>query len=145
MKALRVASRGIRLPWREQRQVLVAAALLARVSVALKLMPFSKAILLGSVPIGGKQPDSRTVDESVRAVRRASYTVPWRTVCIHEGLALQHLLRSHGVPAILRYGTNRLDGELKSHVWVTVGNEIVIGGEEAPRFHLLASYPRVTD
>jgi hypothetical protein len=135
----------MRLPWREQRQALVAAALLARASLALKLIPFSKAILLGSIPVAGKQPEANTVDESVRAVRRASYAAPWRTVCIHEGLALQHLLRSQGVPAVLRYGTNRLDGELKSHVWVTVGDEIVIGGEEAPRFHLLASYPRTAD
>ena len=51
------------------------------------------------------------------------------------------MLRRRGVPAVLCYGTSQADGELKSHVWVKVDDEIVIGGDEAPQYHLVATYP----
>lgn len=94
------------------------------------------------MPVASANPNpSKTISDCVQAVTRASYAVPWRTVCIHQGLALQRMLRTRGVPAILCYGTGQGEGELKSHVWVKVGDEIVIGGDEAPAYHLVATYP----
>lgn len=142
MRLLDLAHRARRLPGREIRQALLAAWLLGCANLAVKCLPFSRVIALGSVPVEpGSDPASEVVTEWVTAVKRASRAVPWRTVCIHEGLALQRLLRSRGVPALLCYGTTQKDGELKSHVWVKVGNEEVIGGEEAGGYQLLAVYP----
>lgn len=142
VNGFRLLKHASRLSVRDQAKVLWALLLLAYLNVAVKLMPFAKVIRFGSVPVGPTPKDSkRVVEESVRAVKRASYASPWRTVCIHEGLALQRMVRRKGVPAVLCYGTAHPRGELKSHVWVSIGNDILIGGEAAPDFQLLATYP----
>lgn len=143
MKVVRVARRAFGLQPQERQQALVAATLLGYANLALKFLPFAKAISLGSVRLNSRFADRElALRESVRAVERASHAVPWRAVCIHQGLALQRMLRRQGVAALLCYGTRQFGGKLQSHVWVTVGDEIVIGGEEAPKFHLVAIYPR---
>lgn len=131
-----------RLARKDGRQAIVAAGVLACANLALKLLPFSRAIVLGSRPIRGEtQRGEGVVDEWAAAVARAARMAPWRSVCIHQGLALQWLLRKQGVQAVLHYGTSLEGGELAAHVWVKVGDRIVIGGEEAPKFHELATYP----
>jgi len=45
------------------------------------------------------------------------------------------------VQAILVYGTRVQNSELQAHVWVTVGGQIILGGEEAPNFHEVARFP----
>jgi Transglutaminase-like superfamily len=145
MKMIRILRRALNLPAREQGQALQAAALLAYANVALKLYPFSKAIALGSLPTTPGNSADRHISSIVLAVRRSSYAAPWRTVCIHEGIAAQWMLRREGVPAVLCYGTRQDDGKLQSHVWVKVGDQIVIGGEEAPHFRLVATYPRAEE
>ena len=146
MKTIRLFRRALSLPRRDRRQALEAAALLAYANLALKLYGFSKAIARGSLAARpGSNDDRDLVNSVVRAVRRASYAAPWRTVCIHEGIAAQWMLRRRGVPAVLCYGTRQADEKLEAHVWVKVGDEIVIGGEEAPRFRLVATYPRAEE
>ncbi len=71
----------------------------------------------------------------------AQAATPFRTVCVHEGLVLQRMLRRKAAQQILCYGSNQTGGELKSHVWVKIGDDILIGGEAALEFQLLASYP----
>lgn len=142
MRASRLAVSAWRLPGIERRRVVEAATALARASLALNVLPFARAIRFGAVDLPPSDAaDTARIREWVRAVRRASYALPWRNVCIHQGLALQRLLRRRGVPAVLCYGTSQTSGELKAHVWVKVGDEIVIGGEEAPHYHLVATYP----
>lgn len=140
---IRLVRRASSLPARELGQALEAAALLAYANLALKLHPFSKAIALGSLATSpGSSDDGDLISSVVRAIRRASYAAPWRTVCIHEGIAAQWMLRRRDIPAVLCYGTRQPDGKLQSHVWVRVGDDIVIGGEEAGHFQLVATYPR---
>lgn len=142
MKLHALARGALRLPRSDRRRALAAAAALAYARLALALLPFAKAIRIGSVALGPKtEPQDDAVAKWVSAVTRASYVAPWRAVCIHQGLALQRLLRRRGVAAVLCYGTAQLDGELKSHVWVTVGERTVIGGDQAPQYKLLAAYP----
>nr|WP_281400264.1 lasso peptide biosynthesis B2 protein [Sphingomonas sabuli] len=137
-----MADGALRLPWAERVRVLAAFAELARASLVLRMMPFQRAIESGSVPLEGSTAEAVVIDDWVRALNRASYGAPWRNVCIHRGLALQRLLRSRGVPAILCYGANPADDALKAHVWVKVGDRIVIGAEEAGSYAQLATYPR---
>lgn len=142
MKAARVIKAAARLPLREAGQALGALAHLAYARLALSLLPFSRAIRIGCVAVARTSAHGdRAVRDCVRAVERASYAAPWRSVCIDRGLALQTMLRRRGVPATLCYGTRQTAGKLESHVWVKVGDAVVIGGEAAPTHHLVASYP----
>jgi hypothetical protein len=78
------------------------------------------------------------------AVEAAANMLPWRIVCIQKGLVAQRMLRAAGMNAILHYGVRTLwqDDSLEAHVWVTVGERLLIGGEEAHRFPAVASFPR---
>ena len=67
--------------------------------------------------------------------------MPFRAVCLQQALACQIMLRRRGVEARLHYGV-AIGERLEAHVWVSVGNRIVIGEEEAGRFRsLLFSRP----
>jgi len=79
----------------------------------------------------------------VWAVEALARRVPWRTVCIQKGVAVQRLLRMHGWNAVLHYGARNPGGasDLEAHVWVSVDDAIVIGGEEAGGFVEIARYP----
>ncbi len=68
--------------------------------------------------------------------------VPWRAVCFQQGLAVHSMLRRRGIGSILHYGIRRApEGGMGAHVWVCVNGQPVIGGEEAPGFSCLATYP----
>lgn len=137
-----IARRLARLRTRDGRQVLIAASALAWVNLALKILPFNRAITIGSMRIRQRRGlNQDRVREWAAAVSRAARLVPWRAVCIHQGLALQWLLRKRGVPAILFYGTKFEDGELTAHVWVKVGERVVIGEEGSTHFHVMTSFP----
>jgi Transglutaminase-like superfamily len=105
------------------------------------VLPFRVAIRFGCVPVGPEQ--RQAPEDIVSAIETAARVVPWRAVCIHKGLAAQRMLRAAGANAILHYGARHRedDGKLEAHVWVTIGEHAVIGGEEAPAFALVATYP----
>ena len=130
-----------RLSSERRRLLLRALFVLTAVSAAVALLPFRRAIRLGSLPLGRGRPASP--DEFAWAVEAAARRLPWRTMCIEKGLAVQRMLRAAGVDAALRYGARHLpgSGELKAHVWVMVGGKAVIGGEEAADFAPVATYP----
>ena len=121
--------------------LLEAAGTLAAVSLALHLLSFKRVIRLGSVALRGQS--SASADHCIWAVETAARHVPWRVVCIQQGIAAQRMLRRRGVDAILHYGiSNRRKIErLEAHVWVTVEGEMLIGGAEAPNFAPVAAYP----
>ena len=110
-------------------------------SIAVAALPFRVAIRFGVARhSGGGDP---TAEDAVWAVEAASRLLPWRTMCIEKGLAVQRMLRSAGVDAILHYGARQSleTGKLEAHVWVTAGREPIIGGDEAPHFAEVASFP----
>ena len=125
---------------RQRRLLLRAAVLLGLASAVVALLPFRIAVRFGSVRLGF---GSARLDESVWAVEAASRRLPWRTMCIEKGLAVQRMLRSSGVDAVLHYGARNHPetGKLEAHVWVTVEARAVIGGGEAPDFASIAAYP----
>jgi hypothetical protein len=121
-----------------------ASAALATAAAVLHLVPFRRAIRFGS----GGSPDltaELAVDELrriERSVEQAARRVPWRTVCLQKGLALQWMLRRRGADARLHYGIGKDEaGELRAHVWVTAGPVMLIGSEQAPQFRTVATYP----
>ena len=133
--------------WRQEpsRRALLAEALLALVaaSAAIRLLPFSKAVGLGARPLPQrKPPPEAVVRDTVVCVEAAARRLPWKTLCFQKGLALQWILRRRGIDARLHYGVGQdEEGELAAHVWIAADGDIVIGGEQAPRFRSLIVLP----
>ena len=130
-----------RLPHRRRSLLLRAAATLTAASAAVALLPFHKAIGFGSIRLRPR--NGITVEDCVWAVEAAARRLPLRAVCIQQGLAVQRLLRSGGIDAVLHYGARRAaaSAKLEAHVWVSVAGETIIGGEEAPGFAEIATFP----
>jgi hypothetical protein len=124
-----------------RRLVLRAAASVTAASAAIACLPFRRAIRFGSVPVSTRS--EHRVDDWLWAVEAVARRLPWRTMCIEKGLALQRLLRRDGIDARLHYGARHVPPErkLEAHVWVTVAGRSVLGGEEAAGFAEIASYP----
>ena len=120
-----------------------ALATLAWASAAIAHKPFAQvAAIAGSRPVHGLPASPAEIDRVVRAVQAWARRVPWRAVCFQQGLAVHLMLRRRGVPSRMHYGVSQaLDKGLGAHVWVSVGDRAVIGGEEAERFACLAIYP----
>ncbi|MEO8548089.1 MAG: lasso peptide biosynthesis B2 protein [Sphingomicrobium sp.] len=135
-------TRWIRIGRERQWLFIEAVAALAAASAAIQLLPFRRAIRLGSRPLEtSSAKDSRIQGEVCWAVEAAARRAPWRAVCIQKGLAAQWMLRRRGVDAVLHYGIAREEaGELQAHVWVAAGDEIVVGGDEAPKFKCVAKF-----
>ena len=135
-----VKRKGDLLRWRLL--VVEAVAALAFASAALATLPFRRAIRIGSLPLSSAAERRVSPVRAAAAVRRAARLVPWRAVCIQQGLALQWLLRKRGVEGLLHYGIRVAeDGVLQAHVWVDVDGQTVIGSEEAPKFKRIATFP----
>jgi hypothetical protein len=127
---------------RARRGLLLRAGLvLSLASAAIALLPFRRAIRLGSVDRDPGRSDRP--EDILWAVEAMARRVPWRAKCIEQGLAVQRLLRRSGVNAQLHYGARHhpRTGKLEAHVWVTADGKTVIGGEEADGFAEVACYP----
>ena len=127
---------------RAQRGLLLrAVATLAVASAAIAMLPFKRAVGFGLVSLGSRS-GGLTVKDCVWAVEAAARRVPWRAMCFEQGLAAQRILRKSGIDAVLHYGARHspFSNKLEAHVWVSVGGETVLGGEEAG-FNEIATFP----
>lgn len=131
--------------WREldgaRRRLLCRAAWwLSLASGAVALFQFNRAIRLGCV--NGSESDDCSIADIVWAVEAAARRLPWRTMCIEKGIAVQRVLRASGFDAILHYGARQhaVHGQLEAHVWVSVGEVVVMGGDEMVGFAEVATY-----
>src|SRR5687768_15180416 len=137
-----LVSRFARLGGRRQALLIEAVLALAAASSAIRFRPFKRAIRMGSLPLTGQQATDDMTGDVRWAVETAARNVPWRAMCIQQGLALQWMLRRRGIDARLHYGIAKDEaGELQAHVWVAAGGSVIIGGDEAPRFKCVATYP----
>lgn len=141
MQIVRVMTSFLRLPADRRALIVEATASLALASAVLALLPFKRAVRLGSIPLGGSS--SGSAEEVVSAIEKAARRLPWRNVCIQKGIAAQRMLRRRGFDAILHYGvgTGRDRDGLAAHVWVSVDGSPVIGGEEASAFAPVGAFP----
>jgi hypothetical protein len=121
-----------------------ALATLALASLAIKLLPFRRvAAMAGGAGRPASPPQGEAEAKKVRwAVHAWGRRVPWRVVCFQRGLAAHLMLRRRGLPSLLHYGAAAAaEGELSAHVWVTLEGKDIMGGEEASKFALLATFP----
>lgn len=141
MKASNLFERWNRLSGSRKRLLAEAVVALGAASVAVRMMPFKRAVRLGARRLAGSEaPD--LIGDARWAVETAARYIPWRAVCFQRGIALQWMLRRRGVDALLHYGVGCDEaGELQAHVWVAANDRVVIGGEEAERFQQVATFP----
>lgn len=112
--------------------------MLTAASAAVALRPFRRAIRFGCVSLGRKALDP---EDCIWAVEAAARRLPWRTMCIEQGLAAQRLLRSAGIDAVLHYGARQnAPDKLEAHVWVSVAGQPVLGAD-ATGFSEIATFP----
>ena len=68
--------------------------------------------------------------------------VPFRALCFEQGLALQRMLRRRGVDARLHYGIGKNEANrIEAHVWINVGDRVVIGEQGLGQFQTVAIFP----
>jgi hypothetical protein len=66
-------------------------------------------------------PTTATADTAQRLARLVSIAAnhgPYRATCLRQSLALWWLLRRRRIPAELRIGVRKEQGELQAHAWV---------------------------
>jgi hypothetical protein len=125
--------------------LLLAEALptLAWASLAIAFLPFRRVAAAASLPRReGRGSDAVVPRKIAWAVNAWARRVPWRAVCFQRGLAVHRMLRRRGCESMLHYGValEEVDG-LKAHVWVSLDGRAIVGGEEAPKFACLATFP----
>jgi hypothetical protein len=136
--------RFVHLGRRRQILVLESLAAIAASSAAVRFLPFRWAIRIGSRKLSkAAAADRNEILRDARwSIEAVAARVPWRAVCLQQGLALQWMLRMRGIDAVLHYGLAKEKGEeLEAHAWVAVGDNLIIGGEIAPKFRCVATFP----
>jgi transglutaminase superfamily protein len=144
-EVLAAAIRVLRLPPRDRRRALEAAAQLTRASVELRLIPRRRVIRL----LGALRPDDppeltgdRELHEAEQVghdVSRAASRLPWHPTCLRQALAVQRMLRSRGIASRLHLGVTGVS-EGAAHAWVTVAGHPVVGLPGRERFVPLAEF-----
>ena len=134
------------MAWRDRFLLLEAMSWLALAGLAIAVLPFARLGALASPQIGGRAlPYQRRLVERSRvrwAVVASARWIPWRAMCFQQALAVQFMLRRRGIASVLYYGAAPDDQRgLSAHVWVSDGDVMIIGGEIASRFAVLATFP----
>jgi len=125
----------LNLPQNERWLLVKAAALLASIRLALRLLPFSYArrvLRWVSHPSRRLSANPISVERIAWAVNLASRFVPGAGHCLTQALAGQVLLIRRGYPAEVRFGVLR-DSEksnFMAHAWVESNGVVVIGGTD---------------
>ncbi|GAA4017719.1 hypothetical protein GCM10022280_16270 [Sphingomonas swuensis] len=122
----------------ERRLLAEAALLLPFAAAAIRMRPFAQTVAFGAVPLGAHRADE--VRDITRAVAAAARHMPFRSMCFEQGLAVQRMLRRRGQDARLHYGIAP-GAKLEAHVWISLGDQIIHGGETAPRFREVGQWP----
>jgi hypothetical protein len=82
---------------------------------------------------------ARYVEATARAVDEIG-SKPWMDApCLPRAIAVQAMLRRRGIASRLCLGATREAGALAAHAWIELGDEIVIGGAEQPRYTNIVS------
>ena len=115
-----------------------AVASVVAASLAIRLRPFRRVV---APPRVRGEAGAEQLARSRAAVRAWCRRVPWRARCFESALALRAMLARRGIASTLHYGIAKDERELKAHVWLSVGREIILGGDEAAGFAEVATFP----
>jgi hypothetical protein len=123
-----------------------AGCMLTFFRVALNFVPVQRLTRWMSRP--QQTSGSNSQQEEAQILRRVEWSIgaivrhfPISFVCFPQCLAAYFMLRRRHVSSKLFYGVARDANELKAHTWVKVGDRTVVGGDAAPGFTVLATFP----
>jgi hypothetical protein len=132
--------RLVRSHRRELALLAAAVVLLARVRLALWLLPWRR-MLMAAQPPRGISPPRFSVDRLEWAIQSASRTVPHAT-CLTQALALHHLLRREGYAGTVQIGVRQAEGRFAAHAWVECdGVPLLSSVGELSRYSRLFTWP----
>lgn len=139
------AARWRRLRWRDRALLAETLLVITLTRLALVTLPFRHVVRLAATrPAKPCADDSQaqSIDRTRWAIRAVARRVPFRAMCLEQGLTARVLLRRRGVATTLHYGVAK-DGEgrLSAHLWVRAGALDVIGTENADQFTPVATFP----
>ena len=109
----------------------------ARVSVLFKRSKHHFA----EKPAFGTAASENEIIEIRRVLAAASRRLPFRTLCYEQALAARSMLAHREISSRLNFGAGKAGGNLTAHVWLTSGDHIVVGEEEAALHVELARSP----
>lgn len=115
-----------------------ACAALAKARITLLAQP-TKAHFASAISGKVAAPDDRAMVR--RTVRAAARRLPFRTECYEQAMAARAMLKRRKLASRLHFGTGKSQGDLTAHVWLTSGDHVVIGEEEAAHHVELARSP----
>lgn len=136
------------LSWREIFLLMESTALVVIAAPAIRILPFRYVGRIASIELSKPVSDPARRDETIRRVRWAvgasAKRSPFRAMCIEQGLVAQLMLRRRGIDSTMYYGVAPPTPEkpISAHVWVKCGDVEVVGGDQAPAFALLATFPQ---
>ena len=121
----------------DKRLLLSAIGWLLIARIQLVVTPFDQlANRLSSEAVGGHQvPDPKWLQRIGFAIQAAANNVPWRSDCFPQAIAARAMLRRGGYASTIHLGVEKAGkDEIAGHAWLTCGETLVTGGEEAGRY-----------
>ncbi|MBU1324653.1 MAG: lasso peptide biosynthesis B2 protein [Alphaproteobacteria bacterium] len=136
-----------------QRVLLVEATVwLALARVSLLVLPFrtvaahlgeacAPAVAAGRIGQPGGAPQEVETARAVGwAVRLMADALPFRAVCLQQGVAAKMMLRRRGIPSVLHFGVAPDAAGLNPHAWLDTADARVTGYPVGDRFTELACW-----
>jgi hypothetical protein len=118
-----------------------ATAMLLMAKLAVRLFSSQRVFAFASRP---PRRIRRFVDNEIGWVAWSVETIgsnPWiNALCLPRALAAQHMLRRRGIASCLCLGVASDGDALAEHVWVEVGQEIIVGSTTAAGFTRVAAF-----
>jgi Transglutaminase-like superfamily len=117
-----------------------AVTLLVRSRIALRFLPWRRAMRLGAAPRAASVTHV-SAGRLELAVRRARRLVPGAT-CLAAALALSRLLSRHGYAPMIRIGVTNEGGRFAAHAWIECDRvPLLSSAAELQRYTPLLSWP----
>ncbi len=112
---------------RERRELVQVGLLLLSVWFGLRVFGFNRArhwaeFALPATTMPLCAADLQRGEQSARLARIAARNGLYKANCLHESLALCRMLRSQGLPALIRIGVKPRTEPFQAHAWVELDN-----------------------
>jgi len=119
---LRKLKRFTALSAGERGDFLRSLVLLPGISLGLRVFGYRRCHGWLVRPLGPRAANSLAGD-TAHMVAAACALMPLRPTCLTRSMALNYLLRRHGLPAELRIGVRKTDERFAAHAWVECAGE----------------------
>ena len=133
-------SRLLRLSSRDFIMAAEAAALVLPVEIALRRRVSLDTLLARFSGTDRTDRDAIDVARAARLVEAVTACYPLAT-CLKKSLILFRILRKRGIPAELRLGVRRVDGDFSAHAWIECEGRTLLDDGMAPLYSTLPLTP----